>query len=122
MSGLEAISFLFIPLAAAILSYTERCGFPDEEEEEGSSIRNYTYGPQEACPEVICSSSSSDSSIDSGFLYFMTPQSKGNTLLSLNSSSYNDDFEYRIDGRPLMREQYLPSARELPPRCFGKAS
>jgi hypothetical protein len=105
MSGLEAVSFLFLPIAAAILSWNDRCGFPDGVAVDETN-NDYTarvpdyYGPREACPEILCSSSSSDDSVQSALSSYssyyrqhryMSGDIPNTTLFSLNSASYDDD-------------------------------
>ena len=100
MSGLEAISFLFLPIAAAVLSWNDRCGFPDANQSDDDDDERLSYhgSPRDACPEIICSSSSS--SLDDSRLSYFRPD---NTLLSLTTDSSNgdddadDDYIYKFD-------------------------
>ncbi|GKY99860.1 hypothetical protein MPSEU_000939700 [Mayamaea pseudoterrestris] len=100
MSGLEAISFFILPIAAAVFSFRDQCGRADAnggvvDDDHYSSImtNNYTYGPKEACPEVICSSSSTDESLTSGLSFYMAnPIDENDIPLILvdSTTSYTD--------------------------------
>lgn len=79
MSGLEVLSFWILPIAAAILSWNDQCGVLHDDEPQ--------YGPRDACPEIICSSSSSDSVLSQD----ETMMTLDNTLLSDDSSDQDDD-------------------------------
>ena len=94
MSGLEAISFLFLPIAAAVLSWNDRCGFPDASSLVDEERLPYPT-PREACPEIICSSSSSSSDNDSHLSYFLSDNA---SVLSTDSSlADDDDYIYKFD-------------------------